>query len=205
MDKDIFMCNNKIRCDWNLNTEDDNDLYLRYHDDEWGVPVYDDVKLFEFLVLEGMQAGLSWINILKKRENFRRAFDDFDIEKIANYDENKVNSLMCDKGIVRNHLKIKSVINNALAYQRIIEKEGKFSNYIWNFVDGKPINNKWKSIKQVPAETELSKIVSKDLKSKGFKFVGPVICYSFMQAVGLVNDHILDCFRYKDILEIQKK
>ncbi|MFW5799205.1 MAG: DNA-3-methyladenine glycosylase I [Spirochaetota bacterium] len=189
--------NNKIiRCAW---VPDNDELYKKYHDKEWGVPIHNDRKLFEFLVLDGMQAGLSWITILRKRENFRKAFDNFDASKIAEYNDDKINELLANKGIIRNKLKIRAVIDNAKAYLKIKKDFGSFDEYIWSFVNGKTIQNEWKSDDEVPAETEISKNMSKDMKKKGFKFVGPTICYAFMQAAGLVNDHITKCFRYEDI------
>ncbi len=189
---------NKVRCGW---VRDKEKIYIDYHDNEWGIPLHDDRMLFEFLILDGMQAGLSWITILKKRENFRRAFDNFDAEKIVKYDRKKVNELLSDKGIIRNKLKINSVIENAKAYLRLKDELGSFDKYLWNFVGGKPIINTWKTIKEVPAETEESRKMSKDMKKRGFKFVGPTICYAFMQAAGMVNDHTTDCFRYKEIIK----
>ena len=178
------------RCDWVTKEP----LYIQYHDKEWGVPVYDDRKLFEMLCLEGAQAGLSWWTILQKRENYLEAFDQFDAEKIVQYTEGKLQALKENPGIVRNKLKIQSVVTNAQSFLRIQKEYGSFSNYIWGFVDHKPIINEWKSIKEVPATTELSEVMSKKLKKDGFKFVGGTICYSFMQAVGMVNDHTLECF-----------
>jgi len=182
------------RCEW---VNDAEPLYIQYHDEEWGVPLHDDRQLFEMLILEGAQAGLSWITILKKRENYRRAFDDFDVEKIAHYKKRKITSLLNDPGIVRNRLKINATVVNAQCYLAILEESPSFSDYLWQFVDGKPINNKWKSIQDVPATTDESDIMSKALKKRGFKFVGSTICYAFMQAVGMVNDHTTDCFCYK--------
>ena len=178
------------RCDWVTKEP----LYIEYHDKEWGVPVYDDQKLFEMLCLEGAQAGLSWWTILQKRENYREAFDQFDAEKIAQYPEEKIQALKENPGIVRNKLKIQSVVTNAQSFLRIQKEYGSFSNYIWGFVDHRPIINEWKSIKEVPVTTELSVAMSKKLKKDGFKFVGGTICYSYMQAVGMVNDHTLECF-----------
>lgn len=178
------------RCDW-VSKEP---LYMEYHDKEWGVPVYDDQKLFEMLCLEGAQAGLSWWTILQKRENYREAFDQFDAEKIVQYTEEKLLALKENPGIVRNKLKIQSVVTNAQNYLRIQKEYGSFSNYIWGFVDHQPIINEWRSIKEVPVTTELSDAMSKKLKKDGFKFIGSTICYSYMQAVGMVNDHILECF-----------
>jgi len=186
---------NKKRCSWSGN----DPLYMSYHDEEWGVPVYDDDKLFEFLILETFQAGLSWITILRKRENFRKAFDNFDYQKIASYDENKFDELINDKGIIRNKLKIKATISNATSFIEIQREFGSFSKYIWGFVDHKPINNKWKSLNEIPATTELSDKLSKDLKKRGFKFVGPTVIYAHMQATGMVNDHVIDCFRYNEL------
>ena len=183
------------RCNWCLGDE----LYLDYHDREWGAPLYDDRKLFEFLVLEGAQAGLSWITVLKKRAAYRRAFDDFDYMQVAEYDERKVKSLLANPGIIRNELKIRSAIRNARAFIRVREEFGSFDNYIWDFVDGKPIQNAWKHVSQIPAETPLSNKISRDLKQRGFNFVGPTIIYAHMQATGMVNDHTTDCFRYREI------
>lgn len=178
------------RCDWVTKEP----LYMEYHDKEWGVPVYDDKKLFEMLCLEGAQAGLSWWTILQKRENYREAFDQFDAEKITQYTEEKLQALKENPGIVRNKLKIQSVVTNAQSFLRIQKEYGSFSNYIWGFVDHQPIINEWKSIKEVPVTTEISDRMSKKLKKDGFKFVGGTICYSYMQAVGMVNDHTLECF-----------
>jgi len=188
----------KKRCPW----VGDDDLYIRYHDEEWGVPVFDDRKLFEFLILEGAQAGLSWSTILKKRENYIRAFDQFDANKIVQYDSQKVKELLNDAGIVRNRLKIRSTIQNARAYLDICKQHGSFADYIWSFTDGKPLINRWKTLQDIPAKTELSDKMSKELKKAGFNFVGSTICYAFMQAVGMVNDHTMDCFRYHEVLSI---
>jgi len=185
----------KKRCFWVT----ENPLYIAYHDDEWGVPVYDDKKLFEFLLLETFQAGLSWITILKKRENFKSAFDDFDYQKIANYDLHKYESLLQDAGIIRNKLKIKSAILNAQNFIKIQKEFGSFSDYIWHFVNHQPIINSYRKREEVPATTDLSDKISKDLKKRGFKFVGSTIIYAFMQAVGIVNDHTTDCFRYDKV------
>ncbi|WP_174731885.1 DNA-3-methyladenine glycosylase I [Mesobacillus harenae] len=182
----------KDRCGW-VNSDP---LYIDYHDQEWGVPIYDDRLLFEFLNLEGAQAGLSWYTILKKRENYRLAFDQFDAEKIVKYDDQKIAELLINEGIVRNRLKINAVISNAAAYLRTIEEFGSFSTYIWSFVNGKPILNEYVSLTDVPATTPISDKLSKDLKKRGFKFVGPTICYAFMQAVGMVNDHLVSCYCY---------
>jgi len=179
------------RCGWCLSS----DLYKQYHDEEWGVPVYDDQKLFEFLILETFQAGLSWITILNKRENFRQAFDDFDYQKVAQYPEEKIQELMQDVGIIRNQLKIRAAVSNAVAFIRVQEEFSSFSKYIWKFTDGKPIDNKRKSLKEVPAATPLSDEISKDLKKRGFKFVGSTVVYAHMQATGMVDDHVEDCWR----------
>jgi len=174
-----------------------NPIYEEYHDKEWGVPLHDDVKLFEFLILEGMQAGLSWITILRKRENFRRAFDNFDAEKVARYDTQKITKLLSDPGIIRNRLKVAAAVTNAQAFLKVREEFGSFDKYIWQFVGGTPIKNKWKTIKQLPAHTKESGAMSEDLKKRGFKFVGSTICYAHMQATGMVNDHLVHCFRHK--------
>lgn len=177
------------RCDW----AGDDELYCRYHDEDWGVPVHDDKKLFEMLILEGAQAGLSWITILRKRENYRKAFDDFDIDKILEYDERKFEELLNDEGIVRNRLKIRSVVENAKAFRAVQEEYGSFDNYLWSYVGGTPICNNWKDMAELPAKTELSDQISKDLKKRGFKFIGSTIVYAYMQSVGLVNDHMITC------------
>lgn len=184
------------RCDW---CEDTFEEYVRYHDEEWGVPIRDDQTQFEFLVLESAQAGLSWSTILKKREGYREAFAGFDIEQVAHFDEEKVQELLSNPEIVRNELKIRAAINNAQQVLAIQEEFGSFSNYIWSFVDGQPIHNEWTSLEQVPATTELSDTVSKDLKDRGFKFLGSTTVYAHLQATGLVNDHLVNCFRYQDI------
>lgn len=184
----------KTRCAW-VNSEP---LYMEYHDQEWGVPIYDDRLLFEFLVLEGMQAGLSWLTVLKKRENFRRCFDNFEAERIVLYDQEKCAQLMADAGIIRHRLKIQSVITNAQAFLTVQREHGDFSSYIWQFVGGKPIKNHWENMSQVPAQTVVSEAMSKDLKKRGFKFVGSTICYAFMQATGMVNDHTANCFCTKE-------
>ena len=186
---------NKTRCGWCKN----DPLYMEYHDTEWGVPVYDDTKLFEFLILETFQAGLSWITILRKRENFRIAFDDFNYKKIANYTEAKFEELLLNAGIIRNKLKIKATISNAVLFMKVQEEFGSFSNYIWSFTKGKSIKNKRKTLSEVPATTELSDIISKDLKKRGFKFVGSTVIYAHMQATGMINDHVVDCFRYHEV------
>jgi DNA-3-methyladenine glycosylase I len=180
----------KNRCGWCLSS----DLYKEYHDKEWGKPVYDDETIFEFLILETFQAGLSWITILNKRENFRAALDQFDYKKIASYTEAKVTELLQNTGIVRNQLKIKATITNAIHFIKIQEDFGSFSKYIWGFIDGKPIVNHWKSLSEVPATTPISDAISKDLKKRGFKFAGSTVMYAHMQATGMVNDHILDCW-----------
>jgi len=186
---------NKTRCSW-CGTDP---LYMEYHDSEWGVPVYDDGKLFEFLILETFQAGLSWITILRKRENFRKAFDNFNYKKIATYSENKFDELIQDAGIIRNKLKIKATISNAVSFMEIQKEFGSFSKYIWSFTNGKPIKNEWDDLTSVPATTELSDAISKDLKKRGFKFVGSTVIYAHMQATGMVNDHVKDCFRYNEV------
>ena len=172
---------------------------VAYHDDEWGVPLHDDRKLFEFLVLEGFQAGLSWRTILNKRENFRAAFDGFDIERITRYRQPKIERLLKDAGIVRNRMKVEATVVNAKAFLKAQEEHGSFDRYIWQFVDGTPKQNRWRSMKQLPASTPASDRMSKDLKDRGFKFVGSTICYAFMQAVGMVNDHVVTCFRYDQL------
>lgn len=185
----------KTRCTWCGN----DPLYVEYHDKEWGKPVYDDDILFEFLILETFQAGLSWITILRKRENFRKAFDHFDYKKIANYSEEKYENLLLDAGIIRNKLKIKATITNAQLFMEVQKEFGSFSKYIWSFTNGKPIKNKFKHMSEVPATTEVSDILSKDMKKRGFKFVGSTVIYAHMQATGMVNDHTTDCFRYNEV------
>ena len=184
-----------VRCAWC----GDDPLYQRYHDKEWGVPLYDDKKLFEFLILEGAQAGLSWITVLRKRENYRQAFDQFDPEKIAKYSQAKIEQLVSNEGIIRNRLKIESTISNAQAYLRIQQTGVSFSDYVWQFTDGKVIQNHFTSLSEIPAETAVSKNMSKRLKKDGFRFVGPTICYAFMQAAGMVNDHLIGCHRYQNL------
>jgi DNA-3-methyladenine glycosylase I len=184
----------KNRCPW----PSDDKLMIEYHDKEWGVPLHNDRKLFEFLVLEGFQAGLSWRTVLHKRENFRKVFDNFDYNKVAKYNRRKINSLLKDVGIIRNKLKIEGAITNAKAFLLVRKEFGTFDKYIWNFVDGKPIQNKFKSLKELPAKTILSDQISEDLKKRGFKFVGSTIVYAHMQATGMVNDHIVDCYRRKE-------
>lgn len=186
----------KIRCQW----AGSDPLYIEYHDKEWGKPIFDDRLLFEFLILEGMQAGLSWSTILKKRDNFRIAFNNFEAEIIVRYDQTKVKELLENSGIIRNRLKIESAIQNAKSFLEIQNEAGSFSHYIWQFVDHKPLINKWKSLSEIPAKTTLSDEMSRDLKKRGFKFVGSTICYAFMQAVGMVNDHMVTCFRYKELI-----
>lgn len=185
----------KKRCAW----VGDHPLMREYHDTEWGVPLHHDHRLFEFLILEGFQAGLSWSTILRKREAFQGAFDDFDPDKIAQYDRRKMEELACDEGIVRNHLKIRAAIQNAQCLLRVREEYNSFDSYIWQFVDHIPLINAFKKIEEIPSYTAMSLAMSTDLKKRGFKFVGPTICYSFMQAVGMVNDHTVDCFRYEQV------
>ena len=186
---------NKKRCDWSK----DDALYIEYHDKEWGVPVYEDQKIFEFLLLETFQAGLSWITILRKRENFRSSFDNFDYQKIAKYPNEKLEELRDDTGIIRNRLKIKAAKTNAIAFMEAQKEFGTFSKYLWGFLDGKPIQNNFTSMSEMPANTPLSNKISKDLKSRGFKFVGSTIVYAHMQAMGMVNDHTTNCFRHKEV------
>jgi DNA-3-methyladenine glycosylase I len=183
------------RCAW----PGEDPLYLQHHDEEWGVPVHDDRRLFEMLILEGAQAGLSWITILKRRENYRRAFDNFDPKVVAAYDEAKIQALLQDEGIIRNKLKVRGAVKNAQAFLDIQKEFGSFDNYIWGFVGGKPKVNRFRSLGEIPAQTPESEAMSKDLKKRGFTFVGPTICYAFMQAVGMVNDHTIDCFRYQEL------
>ncbi len=180
------------RCEW-VGTDP---LYVQYHDQEWGVPLHDDRKLFEFLILEGVQAGLNWLTVLKKRQNYRAAFADFYPEQVACFSEQKIRSLLADPGLIRNHLKIRASIQNARAFLAIVEEFGSFDSYIWKFVNGRPIRNAWRRHVDIPSQTPISNQMSKELRKKGFAFVGPTICYAFMQAVGMVNDHTTDCFRY---------
>lgn len=187
------------RCPWSLGSLE----YLRYHDDEWGVPVHDERRLFEFLILEGAQAGLSWSTILAKRENYRRAFDGFDAERIARYGARELRRLMGDAGIVRNRLKIEAAVENARATLRLRERYGGLDAYLWRFVDGRPIQNRWRTLRRVPAHTDVSDALSRDLRQHGFRFVGSTICYAFMQAVGMVNDHLLVCFRHAELVSLQ--
>jgi DNA-3-methyladenine glycosylase I len=189
------------RCEWCGS----DPLYVSYHDDEWGVPVHDDRRLFEMLILEGAQAGLSWLTILRKREHYRRAFDRFTPEKVAAYSEDDVQRLLADPGIVRNRLKIESAIRNARGVLDIQEEFGSFDIYIWRYVDYAPRQNRWKSLAELPARTEQSDAMSKDLKQQGFNFVGSTICYAFMQAVGMVNDHTLNCYRHKEIRKLAEQ
>ena len=181
------------RCTWPK-----NELAIRYHDEEWGVPLHDDAKLFEFLILEGAQAGLSWDTILRKRENYRKAFDGFDVNKVARYTEKKIERLLEDQGVVRNRLKITSAVSNANEFLKVQKEFGSFDKYIWSFVDGKPIVNRWKQSSQIPATSEFSDTISRYMKKRGFKFVGSTIIYAHMQATGMVNDHLVSCFRYRE-------
>lgn len=185
------------RCEW----PKDNKLMIEYHDKEWGVPLHDDKKLFEFIVLDTFQAGLSWQTILNKRENFRKAFADFDYYKVAEFDEKKINELLNNDGIIRNKLKINGTVKNAKEFIRIIEEYGSFDKYIWKFVYFKPLINKWNNITEIPPKSKESDAMSKELKKRGFKFVGSTICYAFMQAAGMVNDHVTECFRYKQLID----
>jgi len=185
----------KQRCPWST----DDPLYIAYHDEEWGVPVYDERKLFEFLILEGVQAGLSWLTVLRKRANYRQALDGFDPQRIARYDEAKMAELLADPGLIRNRAKMSALVGNARAYLEMAASGDSFSEYLWNFVDGRPLRNAWERPADIPAQTAISRIMSMDLKKRGFKFVGPTICYAFMQAVGMVNDHLVDCFRYRQV------
>jgi DNA-3-methyladenine glycosylase I len=188
----------KQRCGWvPLNKP----FYVKYHDEEWGVPVREDRLMFEFLILETFQAGLSWEIVLNKRENFRKVFDDFDMEIISEYDEQKILELQIDKGIIRNKLKIRAAVNNAQKCLELMEKHRSFSNYLWNFVGGQPIVNRWKSVDDIPPKTSLSDEISAEMKTMGFKFFGSTVCYAHMQAVGMVNDHTIDCYRYMQLTE----
>ena len=191
----------KNRCNWCGS----DPLYIAYHDDEWGIPIHDDRLLFEFLILEGAQAGLSWLTILKKRENYRKAFHGFDYDRIANYTETDVRRLLADSGIVRNRLKIGSAIKNARGVINIQEEFGSLDSYLWRYVGGIPKQNEWKSMAELPVNTEISDMMSKDLKKRGFNFVGSTICYAFMQAVGMVNDHTTDCFRHEEIKQLAQQ
>jgi DNA-3-methyladenine glycosylase I len=187
----------QTRCPWA--TEKSGTVYMRYHDEEWGVPVHDDITHFEFLVLDGAQAGLSWSTILNKRDGYRRAFAGFDPRKVAKFDGRKIERLLRDPGIVRNRRKIEGAVRNARAFLKVQEEFGSFDRYIWQFVGGKTRQNKWKALKQIPCETSESRAMSKDLKERGFSFVGPTICYAYMQAAGMVNDHLVSCFRHKEV------
>jgi len=187
------------RCPWCLGSPE----YVRYHDEEWGLPVHDDRVLFEFLILEGAQAGLAWSTILAKRENYRRAFDGFDAARVARYGARDVTRLMADAGIVRNRLKIRAAIENARAALAIVERHGSLDAYLWRFVDGRPLQHRRRSVRQVPARTAVSDALSKDLRQNGFRFVGSTICYAFMQAVGMVNDHLVTCFRHREVASLQ--
>lgn len=189
------------RCEW-ANTDS---LDMKYHDEEWGVPVHDDRLLFELLILEGAQAGLSWTTILKKREGYRKAFDNFDAEKISKYSEKKIEKLLMNPEIIRHKLKINATVINAQCFLKIQKEYGSFDRYIWSFVGGKPKNNKWKTLSDLPASTPESNEMSKSLKKKGFKFVGPTICYAYMQAVGMVNDHVVSCFRHSEVKNLQNE
>lgn len=185
----------KTRCTW-AGTEP---IYIKYHDTEWGVPVHDDRRLFEFLILEGAQAGLSWLTILKKRPNYIKAFDNFDPRKVAAYNPLKVKELISNAGIIRNRLKVEATIQNARSFLAVQQEFGSFDKYIWQFVGGKTLKNSWNSVAEIPAQSEASAAMSSDLKKRGFKFVGPTICHAFMQATGLVNDHTVDCYRYEEV------
>lgn len=185
----------RLRCQWC----GEDPLYVQYHDEEWGRPIHDDGRLFEMLVLEGQQAGLSWLTILKKRENFRKALDRFDAAKIAHYNEQKLAQLQQNTGIIRNRLKIKSFVQNAQGFLKVQEEFGSFDRYLWDFVEGQPLQNTWQSLVEIPAQTPISEKLSRDLKKRGFNFVGPTICYAYMQSTGMVNDHIVDCFRYQEL------
>ena len=191
----------KIRCSW----AESSPLYIDYHDNEWGRPVHDDNKLFEMLILEGAQAGLSWITVLKKRNSYREAFDGFDPNKVALYDDAKIQELLSNEGIVRNRLKLNAAIVNAKLFLEVQKEHGSFYKFIWKYVDYKPIINRFEKLEEVPATTEISDKISKDLKKMGFKFVGSTIIYSFMQAIGMVNDHLIDCFAYKEIVNKKER
>jgi len=185
------------RCGWHGT----DPLYVQYHDEEWGLPLHDEHRLFEMLILEGAQAGLSWITVLRKREAYRAAFDNFDPRKVAQYDAKKVAELLSNPGIIRNRAKVAAAIGNAQAFLAVQEEFGSFDSYIWQFVDGRPIQNQWETLRQIPAETAESHAMSKDLKKRGFRFVGPTICYAHMQATGMVNDHLVGCFRYRQVMK----
>ncbi len=185
----------RTRCSW----AGSDPIYIKYHDTEWGVPVHDDRRLFEFLILEGAQAGLSWLTILKKRHNYTKAFDNFDPHKVAGYNTRKVKQLISNAGIIRNRLKIEAALQNARSFLAVQQEFGSFDKYIWQFVGGKTLKNNWNTVAEIPAQTATSVAMSSDLKKRSFKFVGPTICYAFMQATGLVNDHTVDCFRYNEV------
>ena len=189
------------RCTWCTS----DPQYVAYHDEDWGVPVYDDRLLFEMLILEGAQAGLSWLTILKKRDNYRQAFHGFDADIIANYGQHEIDRLMHDTGIVRNRLKIEATVKNARGFLQIREEFSSFADYLWRYVDGKQIVNEWKNLSDIPAHSKISNQLSKDLKKRGFNFVGPTICYAYMQSIGMVNDHTTDCFRYHEIIQLTSK
>lgn len=191
--------NKQNTCSWPSN----NPLMIAYHDNEWGVPLHDDTKIFEFLVLDAFQAGLSWSIVLKKREGFREAFDHFDFKKIARYNEDKIHQLLKDEGIIRNQLKIRATVNNAQRFLEVRKEFRTFDKYIWQFTGNKPIVNKWNQLNQLPAKSTESDAMSKDLQKRGFKFVGSTICYAFMQAAGMVNDHLVDCYRYKELKKLK--
>ena len=186
------------RCDWCLS----NELYIDYHDNEWGIPVHDDRKLFEFLLLEGVQAGLSWLTVLRKRDAYCEAFNGYDPEIISRYGSEKIAELMNNAGIIRNKLKIEAAVKNARSFLKVQEEIGSFDKYIWNFIDGRPIQNSYHNLKEIPAETDISRAISKDMKKRGFTFAGPTIIYSHMQATGMVNDHLTDCYRYHELNKI---
>ena len=190
----------KTRCAWCGS----DPLYVDYHDNEWGVPVHDDRMLFEFLILEGAQAGLSWLTILKRRAGYRKAFDQFDVERIANYTQHDIDRLLADAGIIRNRLKVESTIRNARGVIKICEEHGSLDAFLWRYVDGVPLQNTWVTMKEIPVKTRQSEAMSRDLKKRGFNFVGPTICYAFMQAVGMVNDHTTDCYRYPQIMKLAR-
>jgi DNA-3-methyladenine glycosylase I len=186
-----------IRCSWC----EGNDIYVKYHDEEWGVPIHDDKKHFEFLILESAQAGLSWLTVLKRREGYSKAFADYDPRIVATYDREKIGKLVKDPSIIRNRMKIEAAVNNAIRFLEIQEKFGSFDHYIWSFTKGKQVVNKWSTLQEIPPKTELSDRISKDLKKRGFKFVGSTIIYAHLQAVGIINDHVKECFRYEDSIE----
>jgi DNA-3-methyladenine glycosylase I len=191
-----------VRCTWPRST---NALYVHYHDTEWGVPEHDDRALFEKLILDGAQAGLSWETILNKRENYRRAFEGFHPEKVARYGARKIASLLADPGIVRNRAKINSTVGNAQAFLELVEREGSFDRWLWGFVDGKPVQNAWTGMRQIPPTTKVSDAISKELRRRGFRFVGPTIIYAYMQAIGMVNDHLVECFRHAECARLARR